>query len=296
MPSGTHRFVFYTRPFTDVPFFELPVTIREEQAVIADSTFNLSAGEVYTLNVLEKEVGGEELSTLLYLRQERFHKMAFADSLLYVNFYNLSAVGYVDAHPEPSAMITNYDQATGTAIKEHVNIYYSLYRDDIPYPFTLINNQRPRIGFTPVPGHQLIPLQQLTRSQEPIVTPYNTIPLFLPDDTTGNILSRHWVRLDIVPPGGGGGGLIGVSDPSHRLFAPANGTIVSLTNLSDEGRTQLYTGGSGNAPGFFLPSLIRQAASGPYRQRSFATVSTIEFINKQVYMTSVMKTYDPPIN
>ncbi len=282
VPSGKHRFVFYTRPQNSTPFFDLPKSTRQLQTLIADSVLDLSLGEVYTLNLLEKEIIPDALSTTMYLRQEQFPQMAFADSLLYVNFYNLSARGFVEANPGGSSYI-GYTDATGTAIKDEVNIYYTLYKNDVIFPYTMENNQAPQVGMDLIPGYGKIPLQQLLRSQEPKVASYNSIPLFAGSDTTGKIFTRNWIHLDIIPPGGG--------PPS---LSPANGTMVSFSNESDEGRIKIRWGGGSHPRGFLLPNLIRQVASGPYAQRSFATISTVEFINKNIYLTSVMKIYTPP--
>ena len=277
VPSGKHRFVFYTRPQNSTPFFDLPKSTRQQQTLVADSTLELSLGEVYTMNLLEKEVIPDTLSTIIYLRQEEFQKMAFADSLIYVNFYNLSAKGYAEANPEPSQNI-DYTHATGMAIKDLVNIYYTVYRDDVAFPYTIENNQEPQVGMNLVAGYEKIPLQQLLRSHEPKVATYSSIPLFAGSDTTGRIFTRNWIHLDIFPPAG----------------SPPGGTMVSFSNESDEGRIQIRWGGGSHPRGFLLPNLVRQVASGPYAQRSFATISTVEFINKNIYLTSVMKIYTPP--
>lgn len=285
VPSGSHRFVFYTRPLNAIPFFDLPLHERKLQKVLADTVLDLQEGEVYTMNVLEKSVNTPELSTLVYLRNEKFPKMAFADSLLYLNFYNLSAAGYVEAHPEASRNILGYNHATGTAIKNYVNIYYHLFTNDVPYPYTLENGQTPRIGSNPIAGHSNIPLQGLQLSHSPEVSLYSTIPLFAGKDTTNGIFSSQYTSLTVIPPGGGTG---------SNIFSPDNGLVIALCNESDEGRVQIWTGGPSHAKGFLLPNLIRQAASGKYRQRSFATVSSIEFINNKLYMMSVQKVYPPP--
>ena len=275
VPSGRHRFVFYTRPLTNIPFLSLSEAERKGQTVIADTVLDLTAGEVYTMNLLEKDVSTQELSTLVYLRHEQFTNRPFADSLLYLNMYNLSAEGYVEAHPEAASSI-GYNNSTGVAIRNVVNASYTLLTDDVPYPYTMENNQPPKIGNDLVPGYNNIPLQSLERSHEPAIAPYHQIPLFAGKDTTGGIISRQWMQLNVAPPGGG------------------IGSTVAFTNESDEGRVQIWNGGTNHAAGFLLPNLVRQAASGPYPQRSFATVSTLEFINKQIYLMSVQRTYPPP--
>lgn len=284
VPAGNHRFVFFTRPLTDVPFFTLPETERNTGNLIADTTLELAIGEVYTMNLLEKDVTTIPLSTLVYLRHEIFTSKPFADSLLYVNFYNLSAAGYAQAHPESSTGISGTNSATGSAIAESVNLYYSLYTPDVPYPYTLENNELPRIGYEEIPGYNMIPLQNLRWNHMPEVAPYHAIPVFAGKDTSNGILSRQWMQIIVVPPGGRGAG--GQS--------PANGLTLSLTNESDEGRIEFWNNGANHAGGFLLPSLIRQGASGPYPQRSFATVSSIEFINKKIYLTSIQRSYEPP--
>ncbi|WP_436488793.1 hypothetical protein [Chitinophaga sp. ARDCPP14] len=287
VPAGRHRFVFYIRPITPVPFLTLPETERTVNALIADSTLEIAAGEVYTMNLLEKDVRSPQLSTLVYLRHEVFTNIPFADSLLYINFYNLSARGYAEAHPEISRSILGTNTATGCAIADNVNLYYFLYTPDVPYPYTLVNNQRPAIGQTSVPGYNNVPLQNLQWSQAPTVAAYNAIPLFAGKDTSNGIMSRQWMQLAVAPSGVGGAG----GSPS-----PANGMSVSFTNESDEGRVQIWNNDLNHAAGFLLPSLIRQAASGPYLQRSFATVSSMEFINKKIYLTSIQRVYERPLS
>lgn len=285
VPAGRHRFVFYVRPITPVPFLMLPETDRMADALIADTTLETSAGEVYTMNLLEKDVTSPQLSTLVYLRHEIFTSIPFADSLLYVNFYNLSAKGYAQAHPEISRNIIGTNTATGCAIADNVNLYYYLYTPDVPYPYTLENNQTPAIGFDAIPGYNNVPLQNLQWSHTPMVAPYHAVPLFAGKDTSNGIMSRQWMELKVVPPGGQGQG-----GPS-----PANGITVSFTNESDEGRIQIWNGGLSHAKGFLLPNLVRQAASGSYLQRSFATISSVEFINKKIYLTSIQRIYEPPL-
>ena len=287
VPAGSHRFVFYIRPITSVPFLKLPETERAANALIADSTLEIAAGEVYTMNLLEKDVTSPQLSTLVYLRHEIFTNIPFADSLLYINFYNISAKGYAQAHPEVSRSITGTNTATGCAIADDVNLYYTLFTDDVPYPYTLQNNQFPAIGDEPVPGYNNVPLQNLQRSHTPTVAAYQTIPLFAGKDTSNGIMSRQWMQLTVTPSGG-------VIVPGSS--SPANGMTVSFTNESDEGRVQIWNNGINHAGGFLLPNLIRQAASGPYLQRSFATVSTMEFINKKIYLTSIQRVYEPPLS
>lgn len=281
VPSGTHRFIFCTRPQNAIPFFELPEKTRKEQIILADTTLELIQGEVYTMNLLEKEYNADKLVTNVYLRKEIFQKLAFSDSMNYVNFYNLSSNGFVEAHPEGNES-DGTGAGTGTAIKNEVNLFFSLLKNDVGFPFTIINNERPRLGENLVEGYQDIPLKTLRRSQDPEVTPYNIIPLFVGRDTSNRTMSTYWMKLKVVPPGGG----VGVQGEGK---SPAEGMVLCLSNFSDEGR---YIPSYLN--GFYLPSIIRQVATGKHKQKSLPTISSIEFINKEIYMTSVMKVYPAP--
>lgn len=296
IPSGKHRLVFYIRPVNSTPFFSLDA--RDRQLVMVDSTVDLTAGEVYTMEVLQKTTKARPpVPVELYVRTEQFTKTPFNDTLLYVNFYNLSAEGYAAANPNP--IDPNYYTTASNmtpAFGDTMNLTYSLYKDDLPYPLNISSH----VGTDLINGYNLVWLGSVVRSHSDKVAPYYSIPMFAATDTTGGILSTQWEMFVLTAPGYSatagqqpfpGLGPVGAS--------PAYG-IIGCSNLANDGKYSTIT------PPFdinysylastWLPNLINYTASGTHKQQSFATISSIEIINGFVYMTSVQRTYPPPVN
>jgi hypothetical protein len=94
IPSGKHRIVFMFRPVNNVPFFNLESRLK--QKVLIDTTITLDSKEVYTLHILQKNFLTKKNG--IYLRKENFHKLSLSDSLVYVNFYNMSAKGFQESN------------------------------------------------------------------------------------------------------------------------------------------------------------------------------------------------------
>lgn len=295
--SGTHRFVFYTRPINPTPFFQLAETDRQNK--IVDTTVTLTAGDVYTMEILQSSVKDTvPMPITFYFRKEVFTTTPFDDQQLYVNFYNLSAQGYAAANPGISpAGYSSFGDAsnTGAALGDTMNIYYSLFQPDAKYPVAA--GAMPATNL--IPGYNNRYLGTLIRSQSSGVAPYYSIPLFAAPDTTGGILSQEWelftfLRPDLFPQPG----LLaapGSLDQANPLFG-----AVGCSNISADGK-----GSYGAAPRDYnndwlasewLPNLIKYTASGPYIQRSFSSISSIEIINNQAYLMSVQRTYAPPNN
>lgn len=86
VPSGKHRIVFVFRPRNNVAFKDLSPASRRN--VLIDTTIDLSAGEVYTLEALVHNI--EKKMYGLYVRREKFIHEAFDPEKLYVGFVNLS--------------------------------------------------------------------------------------------------------------------------------------------------------------------------------------------------------------
>lgn len=303
VPSGQHRVLFYGRPISPMPFFQLEA--KDRQSLLVDSTINLSAGEVYTMELLQKNINPNgKLPAALYLREEQFTKRAFSDSLLYVNFYNLSAEGYAAAHPGGIYAFAYYNITNQSpAYADTLNLFYSLYRDDCKYPYAYGN----RAGNKLIPGYNNIGLGTIIRSHAPDVKPYYSIPMFAAPDTTGGILSRQWELFVVMAPGLSPlPGQVAVNNNLGMQEATSRFGAIGCSNIScdgkgirdEDGGTLAYPMGDQLSTGLiascWLPNLIKYTASGSYAQRSFATISTIEIINNQVYMMSVQRTYAPP--
>lgn len=298
VPSGKHRILFFSRPITPTPFFNLDPQFR--QTMLVDSTVDLGPGEVYTMEVLQKTIASVLPTPIqLYMRQEQFTQRPFNDTVLYVNFYNLSAEGYAAAHPELLDQ-GYYFQGTNrtTAFGDTMNLFYSLFSRDMPYPLNELNT----VGSDLVPGYNNIWLGTLVRSQSSGLAPYYPIPMFAAPDTTGGILSMEWQQFILMAPG-----LSPAAGPvpiDYNLgMAGANPLCgaIGCTNLANDGKydpvvSPPRTPGFQNVASTFLPNLIRYTASGTYPQRSFATISSIEIINGYVYLTSVQRTYPPPVH
>ncbi|MEC5143466.1 hypothetical protein [Chitinophaga sp. 212800010-3] len=251
--SGKHRFLFMARPRSSDPFYTLPVSARKK--VLADTTVNLDQGEIYTMNILEKSVRTRE--TGVYLRKELFTKIPLSDSLVYTNFYNLSSEGYAQTYV--------FDENSGNVcIRDTMNIFYSLYAKGRAIP-----------GFTNVFTGGIV------RSQDPVVHPYNSFPLF-PDSTASHIYAGTAGQLfNILSPGTppDQGLQSGTAKGSYTSFALGPEAPVAVFNLGGDVRT----------------GMVITVYSGIYNPRSFATINTVEYVNGNMYITTLQRRYDPPI-
>ncbi|MFY0255216.1 hypothetical protein ACDQ55_14805 [Chitinophaga sp. 30R24] len=301
IPSGKHRVVFYNRPISATPFFSLQD--RDRKNLLVDSILNFVPGEIYTMQVLLKNVSTDyPIPVELYVRQEQFAKMPFADSLLYVNFYNLSAEGYAAANPGKAALgIQAYYNASNkcTAFGDTLNVFYTLFTDDCAYPY--VNGAK--IGTNIIGSYNNIWLGTLVRSHVAGVAPYVAIPMFAAKDTSGGILSRQWELFAMLAPGlapvpgavSVGGGMAG-ANPTFGAIACSNGSNDGKGTTGTAARQSPPKVSNAYVASCWIPNLIKYTASGIYQQRSFATISSIEIINNQVYLMSVQRVYAPPAN
>lgn len=86
IPSGKHRIMFVVRPQNNIGFKDLSAAIRSD--ILLDTTVNFEKGEVYTLEVVSRDLDNSKYG--LYIRQEQFIHQAFEDDKIYVGFTNLS--------------------------------------------------------------------------------------------------------------------------------------------------------------------------------------------------------------
>ncbi|QDW25165.1 hypothetical protein FFJ24_010215 [Pedobacter sp. KBS0701] len=86
IPSGKHRIMFVVRPQSNTPFKDLGTVQRGN--ILIDTTINMEKGEVYTLEVVSRDLDNHKYG--LYLRQEQFIHQAFDENKLYAGFVNLS--------------------------------------------------------------------------------------------------------------------------------------------------------------------------------------------------------------
>lgn len=267
IPSGKHRIVFMFRPVNNVPFFNLESRLK--QKVLIDTTIMLDSKEVYTLHILQKNFLTKKNG--IYLRKENFHKLSLSDSLVYVNFYNMSAKGFQESDDN----LKEANRKSGSlryGIKDNMNIFQSLFTSEK----TMLN---------PVYSSTYKFMGQLTRNSEVLeVSKYYSFPLFA-DPKSDGIYTNIWQRFDLMAVG---------MNPANNPYEPyvmnTEGNWAPINCMLD-GKSVLQ----GNDNGAQLPNMIINIHSGKYNPRSFATVNTIEIVNGNVYLTTVQRKYAPPI-
>ncbi|MBO9727305.1 MAG: DUF4397 domain-containing protein [Chitinophaga sp.] len=266
VPSGKHRIIFRTRPLNDVPYFELDKA--ERGITLIDTTINLTAGEVYTMHALTEEYASQR--PMMYLRNETFPKQPFADSMVYVNFYNLSAANFyaLSLNVAPNIDLSN------TKLRDTMNVYYSL-------------SKRNNSIITALPGYRGIPMGPIIQSLEPKVAPYYSFPLF-PDSSSNKIFTGNMCQMF---------GFYGPGYTPDNLTFPGFLPVgaYSAVIIGDYGESAL---------GFYSPfkvkcdlrtGLVVSIHSGTTNPRSFATVNTVEYINRHFYITTIQRKYAPPV-
>lgn len=275
VPSGKLRIVFYYRSYNTIPFFQLEEKLKRD--LLLDTTIDLTAGEVYTLHVLEKDFNTKACGVLL--RQENFHKLPLSDSMTYVNFYNYSSKGFVDADAHFKPLMPPL-KSFMSGIRDSMNIFYTLFKDQgspLNTPF--------------LRSYKNVYMGQLVRNlEDPRPSVYYSFPLWA-DTDADHIRTDMWQRFELVLPG------IDVFDNpyntsvSGRQFTFGNfGAINCLMN----GKVDI--GGAGYlANGLILPNLLVNVHSGKNNPRTFATVNTIEIVNSSVYLTTIQRKYPAPV-
>ncbi|WP_212006031.1 hypothetical protein [Chitinophaga sp. HK235] len=263
MPAGKHRVMFVSRPISDVPFYELPKDLRSH--IIIDTTIEFISREVYTMHILEKDAATKTPG--IYIRNENFVKQPFSDSLVYVNFYNLSSVGHFETGKPANEL---YNQK----IRDTMNVYYTLNKMD---------NQ----GFAhPITGHWGVLMGPVLRSQDPAVHPYYSFPLF--GDITANKIydGKATQSFVFLSPG----------------YSPANNPFMQVSSESKGHFTELRVGADGyrgdvafSLPADILTGMVVTIRSGKYLNRSFATINTIEYVNGKFYLMTIQRKYEPPV-
>ncbi|MBC9913491.1 hypothetical protein [Chitinophaga varians] len=266
IPSGQHRVMFMYRPVSGIPFFSLEDRLKKK--VLLDTVLQLDSREVYTLHILQKNFRTRENGMLL--RREIFHKLSLSDSLVYVNFYNMSAEGYEEA--DKSKKKRNADAGMlQYGIKDEANIWMSLYTADALTK--------------PVPGYNFRFLTTLRRNNTSnAVSSYFSFPLFA-DNAADGIRTTAWQRFSLMGPG---------LDPLSNPYNDNDGEVVN----GNYAVISCYGNGSrANFERYICsrPNMIVNIHSGTNNPQSFATVNTIEIVNGTAYLTTVQRKYPTPI-
>ncbi|RFS26656.1 hypothetical protein DVR12_02375 [Chitinophaga silvatica] len=266
VPSGPHRVIFRTRPLNNTPFFEL--SKLERGVSLVDTTIDLSPTEVYTMQILIKDYVKND--PIMYLRHETFPKQPFVDSMVYVNFYNLSADGFFELAPNEQ-LNTNL---TSTKLRDTMAIYYSL-------------KKRNNSTFTALPGYGDVPMGRIIRSLNGTVTPYYSFPLFADTSSNKVFTGNLCQQFSFFGPG------MNPQNIGYSGYLPAG--AYSTLILGDYGEEHM----AGNFPfrvrGDLRTGMIISIHSGTQNPRSFSTVNTVEYINRKFYVTTIQRSYAPPV-
>lgn len=275
VPSGKLRIMFLYRTYNTVPFFKLEEKLKRD--VLLDTTIDLSAGEVYTLHVLEKDFVTKQRGMLL--RQENFHKQPMSDSITYVNFYNYSSKGFwqADQQLKPDRDIL---KSFRSGIRDSMNLYLTLFQ----------TQENPATGPF-LRQYKNIYLGQLLRNlQNELPTPYYSFPLWA-DATSDRIRTDIWQRFEFVAPG--------IDVQNNPYNGAQSGRSITFGNFGAINcllNGDVGVGGlSYIANGLMLPNLLVTIHSGKDNPRTFATVNTIEVVNSSVYLTTIQRKYPPPV-
>jgi hypothetical protein len=272
IPSGTQRFLFLYRPKNNIPYFNLEDHLKND--VLLDTTLTLSHQEVYTMQLLQKDYITRESGVLL--RKEIFYKQPFSDSLVYVNFYNYSANGFLQTSDEQKPEIARMGHFQ-TGIKDRMDIYLTLYPDQ-EYALTNMNYKN-----TAIPGYKGKYFTTLERNNlSDAAAPYHSFPLFANPSDNG-ISTKCWQSFDFFVPG---------MNPSNNIYGindrDTDGNWAAL-NCQNNGST-----GPARSMGAYQPNMLVNIHSGKFNPRSFATVNSVEVVNGSVYLMTIQRKYPAP--
>jgi hypothetical protein len=265
VPSGSRRVMFFSRPLSKVPFFSLEKNQRRQ--LLIDTTITLAPGQVYTMHVLQQDFITQK--NMLYLRHETFVDKSFSDSLVYVNFYNLSSNGFAQYSPD----IASGGVELRNKIEDVMNVFCTLRK-------SVSANES-----VPVAGFSGLPMGTVSRSLLPTVTPYYSFPLFA-DTSAGKVFTGNvsqiftYLKPGLNPDNFGYPGFLA---PGAYLGLGVGPFGFSNYDIRASVMADIRSG------------LIVSERSGIYNPRSFATVNSIEYINRRVYVTTVQRKFEPPI-
>lgn len=266
VPSGKHRIVFVSRPENGTAFADLSQTIRNR--VLIDTTVDLEAGEVYTLEAVSRDMSKPDYG--LYFRREAFPHESFEDDKLYVGFINLSekpsqlvADGFASAFPDRIAISYTYN-LQDDALAGGTNNYYK-----------------------PLPGYNNVNYTTLVTKMDTVI-PYLSLPLlpnsyFFLADTL-----RTYAYTSIVS--GSGGSLPFVSFTFQDPDNP--GTPFLVLNCAQNPATfndydnPLFTGANNTLPNLNL--IVN--TNGQYH--IYPTLNIMELVDNRVYMMQVQKGFN----
>ncbi|WET67016.1 hypothetical protein [Sphingobacterium sp.] len=280
VPSGKRRFLFMSRPISNVPFLNLPD--EQQRKVFLDTIIDLSSREVYTMHVLQKDFKTKENG--LYVRQESFHKQTFSDTLSYVNFYNLSAKGFIDAALELKLPVPAISRSLRYGVRDTMNIFMTHIEPITDATGRTIQQRIPNFSYQ-------FAGTVFRNTVDSKVTPYYSFPIFL---KPGNkVYSDTWQFIQFFALS---------IDPrtSGKYYEPPTvptGTLPAADVTGNFAYIQLdhQQYAPNNNFNYFFPGLTVNVHAGVDNPRTFGVVNSIEIVNGNVFLTTVQRKYAQPI-
>jgi hypothetical protein len=266
--SGSKRISFYTRPMNTTPFFSLDKGLRG--AVLLDTTISIQEREVYTMHVLEKDYATRR--SMLYVRNETFVKQPLSDSIVYVNFYNLSSDGFFQQSPGMTSGGARINKIVDTA-----NVFVTLRKQA---------NAATTNANMAIPGYTAMPFGTMIRNLDGKATRYYNFPLYA-DTSSNRIFPGNTAQMiEFYRPG-----LIPGNSPLGPNNLQGNYISVRVGPTNSTGGLDVSTPIMADV----RSGLIITERSGIYNPRYFATVNTVEYINSKIFITTIQRKFAPPI-
>eukprot|EP01132_Coremiostelium_polycephalum_P019849 gene19849-23601_t len=238
VPSGKHRLMFVVRPQNSIGFKDLSATIRAN--VLLDTTVNFQKGEVYTLEVLSRDLDNNKYG--LYIRQEQFVHQTFDAGKVYVGFTNLSGKTplsgkYGTGFFFPDKVSINYTynicNDAASVFVPPINVFY----DPLPgynntYYSTLNTKMGTDISFLPLPL-----LSESSFYYQGLLRTYLPVKSFGPGAKSSNLGSMPYFSFTLGnadKPGTGNFVLNSCADPVtlNNYNANTTGVIGYTPNLN----------------------------------------------------------------
>ncbi|RFZ95854.1 hypothetical protein D0C36_08140 [Mucilaginibacter conchicola] len=273
IPSGKLRVMFLYRPKNTVPYFKLENALIGD--VMVDTTLDFSAKEVYTMHLLQQKYTDSKSNKVL-LRQENFQKLPLSDSLNYVNFYNYSAEGFVEADNSKKQQPINVNNLM-YGIRDRMDVYLTIYPNQDEDANARNLQGREVKGFN---GQYLTTMVRSTTLGTPAT--YVSYPLF-PDKAASHITTKSWQVFDFYSPGTNP-----TNSPYYFSDYDTQGNWGTINCIADG---QVYVNGN---IGQRLPNTVINIHSGVNNPQSFASVNTIEVVNGAAYLMTIQRKYPAP--
>ncbi len=288
IPSGKHRIMFVTRPFTDTPFVNLPAKAR--QRILIDTTIDFQAGEVHTMEVVAKDIDKYQYG--LYLRKESFIHEKFDEDKIYTSFYNLS--GY------PSLAFNSL------YCKDTLNITYSYMMQD---PIRTVPNVA--YFYSPVFPHFDVPLTSI-QGRFATSAPFTSIPA-LPRSYFFDVQGLLKTYSPLNPPPGGSsrlgtlpfigftfrntaGNLVKKGD-NYNIYLPGKTMGFSVYGLADPAKINVYDvdmRSSNGVDAYAAIASLNLITNINGKLNISSTINIVELVYGRAYHMQIQKLYSSP--